>query len=333
MKKMNLSEFKKKVYLKYNGDISVIGSEYINNKHPIKVVCNVCGTIRFAIPNKLLTDSKCSICSKKKKKNPVEFREEVEKITNGEYIVLTDYENVSKKVKMLHTKCGNEWNVSPSNFLHVGTRCPECSHPSKRKSTIKFKKDIKNLFKNEFKVVSKYVNNHTNITIQHSICGSKFKKRPNCILNKKVLNCPTCHAQKSFGVRQIERFLNKNEIPYKTEKRIKKCVSDLGIPLKYDFYLKEFKLFIEFDGEQHFVAWYKNPKSLKRTRDLDLMKNQWVLNNSKFSLLRIKYTSKNKIRKILKKILLEKGSTTIEKHNIYYIKNSVIINNKNYYAE
>ena len=69
--------------------------------------------------------------------------------------------------------------------------------------------------------------------------------------------------------------------------------------LRFDFYLPDYNLCIEFDGEQHFKtgkwAWTKEIKA-EDIRYRDNLKNQFCADNS-INLLRIPYTDYGKLNK------------------------------------
>lgn len=54
------------------------------------------------------------------------FRDEVKALAGGEYQLLTDYKDHDTKVRMLHTACGNEFEITPWMFAEGG-RCPHCN--------------------------------------------------------------------------------------------------------------------------------------------------------------------------------------------------------------
>jgi len=103
--------------------------------------------------------------------------------------------------------------------------------------------------------------------------------------------CPRCRSkssyEKSFGA--ILRWL---KINFETE-----VLTTINQHHRFfDFYLPEYDLFVEIDGEQHFkeIRHFKQP--LEETRRIDLEKNIWVERN-KSNLIRISYAIiKNKIR-------------------------------------
>ena len=76
--------------------------------------------------------------------------------------------------------------------------------------------------------------------------------------------------------------------------------------LKFDFYLSDHKILIEYDGKHHFkpVEYFGGEQTLKRMRINDEVKNNYV-RNSGFNLIRISYRHKNDISTILNDYLLD----------------------------
>ena len=69
-------------------------------------------------------------------------------------------------------------------------------------------------------------------------------------------------------------------------------IGDNNTPLRYDFFLPEFNVLIEFDGEQHFrynSIFYKDKESFEEQQHRDLIKNNFAKENH-IVLIRIPYT-------------------------------------------
>ena len=60
-------------------------------------------------------------------KSKIEYSDQVNMITNGEYEVIEDYVNTHTKILHKHTTCGNIYPVTPNKFLY-GRRCPVCAN-------------------------------------------------------------------------------------------------------------------------------------------------------------------------------------------------------------
>jgi very-short-patch-repair endonuclease len=116
-------------------------------------------------------------------------------------------------------------------------------------------------------------------------------------------NCPKCCE--SGGEIIIREFLQSEGIEFKTQKVFKDCRYN-GV-LKFDFYLPDYNMLIEFDGSQHFLPHSFSSdqseetklKNLQETQKKDVIKTEYALNNN-IRLLRIPYWKINNAQKILK---------------------------------
>lgn len=92
---------------------------------------------------------------------------------------------------MRHEKCGNQYLVTPHNFL-TGRRCPKCSiHPPVSLDTVK--ETIKNIYGDEYKVISDtYIKNSIKMKFQHTICGNIFESTYMNMKAKRNQHCPYC---------------------------------------------------------------------------------------------------------------------------------------------
>lgn len=271
------------------------------------------------------------------KRNIDEIKEEVNRITNGEYEVLSNvYINNKTKIKFLHNKCGNEFEMRTNDFLSSNHRCPFCSYKNRKPSFVKtdeqYKREVKKLTDNEYDVLGNYTNNKEKILHIHKTCGTKYLVRPNDFL--QGYRCPNCSSNNSAkGIKIIEEFLNKNNINYVKEKTFDSLIYIHN--LKFDYYLPEFNLLIEFDGQQHFVVRgnTKFNKDMSVRVKRDWIKNIWC-NQNNIRLLRIPYSiSPNSINKILTNIIYnEIDIKLLDKSNIYF-DNNTIYNQLKYYTQ
>ena len=113
-----------------------------------------------------------------------------------------------------------------------------------------------------------------------------------------------CNASK--GEYRIKMWLDENNITYEPQKTFNKCINpDTKRRLKFDFYIPDKNLVIEYDGKQHFeVSNFCNDVELakelfEKVKKHDQIKNAFV-NNNKINILRISYKEFNKIEEILK---------------------------------
>jgi hypothetical protein len=107
----------------------------------------------------------------------------------------------------------------------------------------------------------------------------------------------------SYGERKIQEFLLSNKIEFIREKKFKTCLNTKELP--FDFYLPDYKICIEYDGEHHYhvVSKYGGVEYLEKVKINDKIKTDWCINNE-IRLIRISYKQKSKIEKILNSFLI-----------------------------
>lgn len=103
----------------------------------------------------------------------------------------------------------------------------------------------------------------------------------------------SCGCIKSQGERKIKNILSQNNIIYESQKTFEDCrFPDTNIPARFDFYLPEYNILIEYDGQQHYEytnsGWNTKEDFLKRKRR-DEYKNNWCKEKN-IKLIRIPYT-------------------------------------------
>ena len=115
--------------------------------------------------------------------------------------------------------------------------------------------------------------------------------------NKKNNGCPRCKS--SHGEKEIEKFLIKNNLLYKSQFRIKECKNKKPLPFDFAIFKNE-KLIglIEYNGSQHYDIKFSKEQFLQ-TQLTDKIKQNFCKENN-ISLLTIPYTEYNSIETILK---------------------------------
>ena len=192
--KKTTEQFKKEVYDIVGDKISVM-SEYTHGREHVKFHCNVCGHDFLRYPEYFLGGrNECPECKKHKrgkpsciKKTTEEFKKEVYNLYKDEYTVMEEYKGSKQKILIRHNICGHKFRVRPTFFLE-GNKCPEC-YGIKKKTTKEFKKEVKELFGNEYTVLDEYVNTFTKIRFKHNKCGTIFEMSPDHFRNTEI-PCP-----------------------------------------------------------------------------------------------------------------------------------------------
>lgn len=125
-------------------------------------------------------------------------------------------------------------------------------------------------------------------------CGNVYTTSLACFI-LGVHQCYSCSCKESVGECKIRNFLELNEIKFIQEKKFEDCKDIL--PLPFDFYLQEYNLCIEFDGQHHYESVFGEEEHLK-TVEHDTIKNQYCKDNN-IDLLRIPYWKENNIEDII----------------------------------
>lgn len=150
IKKTN-DQFKKEVF-DLVGDSYTFLDPYINNRTKLRVKHNKCGNIYKVDPNKFLSGRRCPYCRSNANKTNTRFKQEVYDLVGNEYIFLDKYVNSDTKLRVKHIKCGNTYEVRPTDFFSHHARCPYCGSPkgeillTKILNTINIKYDYQKIF-------------------------------------------------------------------------------------------------------------------------------------------------------------------------------------------
>lgn len=309
-KRKTTEEFKQDVLIKLGEDYEVIG-EYINNKTKIKMK-HVCGHIYESKPHDILQKGTgCPLCNGGRTKTLKEFLD----ILSDDYEYLGGFVNFTTSVKLRH-KCGHEFEMLPK-YIARGRGCPLCGG-TKKLSHEEFINKVEDFSdKDEYEFITKYKNNKTKMLIKHITCGNTFEMTPNHFMRGQ--RCTQCDRGSSLACKRIYKLLSDKGLDFELEYSFNDFISKNNQGYKYDFYIPEKKLLIEYDGQQHFNEKAFGKRSFNRTRKNDKLKNEYVIKNN-ISLLRIPYKSEGKIEHIIEDILINgKSSETIEKFNLFFI--------------
>lgn len=104
--------------------IELVG-KYMGAHKKSKVHCNRCNQTYYVAINDLKRHGRCTHCSGRYNENTEMFKQDVYNLVGNEYKVIGEYRAANIKIKMLHTICGNSYEVTPHNFKH-NRRCPYC---------------------------------------------------------------------------------------------------------------------------------------------------------------------------------------------------------------
>ena len=310
-KKLTKEIFIEKANTIHNNKFDYSNVIYINNSTKVKIVCPLHGEFEQT-PNNHLNGKSCYECgiikiSKKNKLAQEEFIDMANKIHNFKFDYSnTNYLNSKTKIEIICPFHGS-FIQSPSDHLSK-CGCPKCGFKSmvelrRKKDEIHFELKAKRIHGNTYDYSNvEYKSATKKIKI---ICKKhgEFLQTPNIHLDG--CGCPKCNE--SSGERKIRIFLENKQISFVQQKTFDECINTKTFKkLKFDFYLPEFNLCIEFDGRQHnqSVDKFGGEKELLNNIFKDNIKNKYCDGSkNKPSLIRISYTQFNEIESILKKYL------------------------------
>ncbi len=131
-------------------------------------------------------------------------------------------------------------------------------------------------------------------------CGEEFKTSLNSIISSgRSMKCRNCTSSK--GEQKINKYLTDNNIEFISQKTFKYLIGVGNGNLSYDFYLPQYNLLIEYQGEQHekFIkGFHKSEEDFIIQKEHDRRKKKYTKDNN-IELLEIWYYDYENIEKIL----------------------------------
>jgi very-short-patch-repair endonuclease len=167
------------------------------------------------------------------------------------------------------------FHQTPNGHLN-GSGCPECVRDSQTSNTEEFIQKSVKLHGNKYDYSKvDYQGALNKVTINCSIHGD-FDQTPNDHL--RGCGCSSCFESK--GEKHIATILNSNNIQFIRQKSFDECRGKSN-PLRFDFFLPDLNVLIEYDGQQHFkpVDFYGGEEKFTKQQQLDNLKRELCLSN------------------------------------------------------
>lgn len=296
-----VDEFKDQL-MEIKPDIEVVGEYYGNHKH-ISCRCKKCNHEWNAIPCNLLNKAsvgcpKCASIARGIKKTETyhkKFRDRLLKINENIEIVgllkkAKDHIDVRCKI------CGHEWAPTQDSLLQ-GKGCPECSVKKAAKSRMMSTEEFVNRCNKTspyVEVLGEYngVKNYINVVCKK--CGFYYSTIADNLLQGS--GCPICNMSK--GERKVASLLDKYHIDFDQQHTFLECRNRRVLP--FDFYLPDYNICIEYDGEQHFkpIDHFGGQEYFVKRQENDSIKTNFCQEND-IGLVRIPYYMSNELEDIL----------------------------------
>lgn len=204
---------------------------------------------------------------------------------------LVDYKNTATKVKLICPEHG-EFQVRPNDHLSKKVGCRLCLSYSMVDFIEKSNKIHDDRY--DYSLV-KIKSNYRKIKI---ICN-KHGEFEQCLMNHlNGCGCPICNLSK--GELSVKKYLEESNVEYIREKTFDGCEDKKH--LRFDFYLPDHNICIEYDGIQHYEPsdFYGGERGFEQTKQRDKIKTQYCEDNN-IRLIRIKYDEdvENKLKQLL----------------------------------
>lgn len=152
------------------------------------------------------------------------------------------------KSKIKCRRCGQIFERTTVSLMSSFDSCPNCNDGCAKQtnSLEQAEKTLQQKLPNgeEYKVLD-YSTFHGDCRIKHLPCHFVYKGNFGSFLNSR--GCPRCYRKKSKGEQKIERFLTDKKVNFISQKSL--SLSDNLKRYKFDFYLPDFKVAIEYQGE------------------------------------------------------------------------------------
>lgn len=199
------------------------------------------------------------------------------------------------------------YKTSCAEFIR-GNRCPYCSHfqgkvhPLDSLGKLLEDKGLLHLWSDKNKGLSPYKLVPYNREKVWWKCSNGIHMdyfRTVSTSTQSNYRCPRC--QYSKGEERIEQYLTSNKINHFPQKKFVELRGQNGGWLSYDFYLPEYNLLIEYQGEQHEMyidGFHKTEKDFEKQLEHDRRKREYARRNN-INLLEIWYWDFYKIEEIL----------------------------------
>ena len=246
-------------------------TDYTGNKNKVIITCPIHGDF-LQTPNNHLTGQSCPRCSRDSLSfTTEEFIKKAVDIHGNDYTYpRTKYTGSNNKV-IINCPIHGAFEQKAASHLE-GKKCKKCSNnllSINTRSTLKeFIRKARLIHDDKYdysKVI--YVNKRTKIIIVCPTHG-EFLQTPEGHLNSR--GCYRC--SESHGEKHISTILNKYNIRYIREYKIPEY------RYKYDFYLPDYDIYIEYHGEQHYKEnkFFGGKKALKYIQRNDKTKIELI---------------------------------------------------------
>lgn len=266
--------------------------------------CLECEHIWTTIPQHMKNrKSGCPACAKKDEitRYKVRFREFLKK---EKLELLSELKGYRDEIEVRCKVCKKEWVTYPMRLKAPKSKgCTDCNAEKRR---IEMEKEFKEYLKtrDDLEMIGNFKRNYLKAKFKCRICDKEWSSIPDDI--KKNYGCPFCKLSK--GEKGIEKYLKEKGIEYISQWSEHNCIYKKR--LRFDFYLPELNLVIEFQGKQHYEYipfFHRTKKNYLNCQMRDLRKKEYCKEH-KINYLEISYLEQENISYILDHYLYENSN-------------------------
>lgn len=258
---------------------------FLNTTKKVEIICSTHGSFWQGLYDHTAKNTKCPKCSHDNTRlSQADFINKSRLLYGDKY----DYNKVKyiTNISMVTITCKKHGDFIQRAGSHLaGSECKICKRLEQRRTTEEFIKNAKLIHGDKYNYSKvNYQGNKKHVEIICIKHGS-FWQKPNAHLSSSS-GCIFCSESK--GELLIENILKKYSINHIREYRV------LPYKYRYDFYLPELNIFIEFNGYQHYspIDFFGGKEALQKTKDNDFIKKQ-IVRNSNGYLITITYLHLN----------------------------------------
>lgn len=294
-KRLTSSVFFDRCSQKHKNKYDYSRSSFKTISENIDIICPNHGLFTI-IAKKHLKGVECPTCKCDEKNNQFDdFVLKANIFHNGKYNYSSSlFKNKYTDIDII---CPVHGNFRQPPFRHLKSGCKLCGDALRiSKNTIsvdEFIRRARGIHGSDYIYDNtNYINSSVKIYIRCSKCNSTFPQTPTSHLRGR--GCPICKL--SHGERKINNVLLAKDIKFNRQKTFNDLLGIGGKHLKFDFFVPDYNICIEYDGEQHFNTESRYWSNY--VMEHDNIKNLYCANN-KIRLLRISYLDKDRIEEIL----------------------------------
>lgn len=286
--KKNANSFLKRAKIKFKNKFDYSLVEYKNSTSNVKIICPIHGVFMQSPHDHLAGKFGCKNCSYDSLKIKIKDLQYYIDMANLKHNFSYDYSLINKveyfgSKTSIDIKCKNGHIFKQNIMRHAnGHGCPTCASPCYNTNSLIELANKAHNFKYDYSKTI-YTGSHKKITI---ICPKHGEFTQRCVNHISGSGCPMCKESK--GERKIRYFLENNNINFIIQKTFDDCKKVNKLP--FDFYLIDYNICIEYDGELHYksVEKFGGYKKLHATQINDEFKTKYC-NKNNIKLIRISY--------------------------------------------